>query len=163
MVVVDQIDELFQYPHLSAVPQFCMNKKTGGKYSKKFNSGLLVLQPSRNTFNELLNLFNDYSPEWSWADQCLLNYYYKDNWNELPDCYNKMKRIFHHKPEWWTLNTIKIVHFAGGKPWQNEDDLKVFDFENNNIYSELFNFWWSIFNNTCKYPLKESLPLPRTQ
>ena len=96
-------------------------------------------------------------PHRSWADQSLMNDFFKDRWHRLPYTYNLQKRVFLHRPDLWNPNEIKIIHYTGGwfvykviismvpltpyltgKPWQTETEWKEKDFEDNNPYLPIF-------------------------
>jgi lipopolysaccharide biosynthesis glycosyltransferase len=87
--------------------------KSDGKY---FNSGLLLINSeiwkSRNISKELSHIIPNYIQlGFEWADQCLLNYYFKGN-------YGKIHPKFNAIPAEYVRNRTRIIHFAGShKPW----------------------------------------------
>lgn len=77
MVITENLDHLFDKKHLSSV-------NSGGFIYKNWtalNSGLMVIEPSTDMFNDLQNLLNngDYS-----GDQNILHKYYP-NWSKNRD------------------------------------------------------------------------------
>ncbi|KAL7672025.1 hypothetical protein ACOME3_006923 [Neoechinorhynchus agilis] len=114
ILVLANIDDLFERDELSAVPDF--------GWPDCFNSGLFVFNPNMNTFHKLMELVNK-SRSYDGADQGILNLFF-NRWYEneirkrLPISYNcpafAVDRCVNH--------TNKIVHFLGkSKPWQTKE------------------------------------------
>ncbi|MEM1485417.1 glycosyltransferase [Oscillospiraceae bacterium PP1C4] len=120
MLVLENIDELFDKPHMSAV------KDPG---TTTLNSGTVVIEPEEGLVEKLIEkipaiMENHYY----FGDQTVLQEYYKD-WPDKPelhldDKYNMFLGSLHWfiGVEGYHLNgkskNIGVVHFVGGiKPW----------------------------------------------
>lgn len=125
------IDDLFEYPELSAAPD-C-------GWPDCFNSGVIVLCPSDETYQKLKN-FAQNQRSFDGADQGLLNSFFP-LWNRIPFVYNVTpSTVYTYKP---ALNNfkekIKLIHFAGpNKPWNTSD----FDSD----VEEFVSRWLSVYN-----------------
>ena len=117
MEIKENIDELFQRPHMAAV-----NPSVGNSdYTRGFNSGLMVIVPEDNLDRKILCLLNDKRVKSleSVSDNDLLQWYY-DNWgadiNQVrPDCYNIYGPYI---KKYKNINNIKVLHYIGRKkPW----------------------------------------------
>lgn len=125
-LVVENVDELFDHPDVSAAPDIL----TGDK----FNSGVLVFKPSMD-FADMFQRSVEHNTIFSYnkGDQGILNRIH-DDWfsqdirHRLPTKYNFLKMFPDHynPPDWFDQNTVesfvgppKIVHFANPwtKPW----------------------------------------------
>jgi len=97
------------------------------------SSGLFVVDRSEELHQQLLAHYKHYDPKWynmihspnnkvhsvndpnrSWADQSLMNDFFKDRWHKLSYTHNLQKRVFLHRPDLWNPNEIKIIHYTGG-------------------------------------------------
>ena len=96
--------------------QAILNSK--GKY---FNTGVLLInsqlwhqeQITQNLFSIMPN-YTDYGFEW--ADQCVLNYYFRGEYGQINSRYNSIPEEFNNK-------YTRILHFAGShKPWKMKVD-----------------------------------------
>ncbi len=119
-IVVQSIDELFERPFFAAAPDFFM--------PDRFNSGVMVLDPSEQLFGELLGSLGKL-PTYDGGDQGLLNSHWPKWWemapeHRLPAAYNLHHFIYefmsvHEVLKKAFLPEIKIVHFTVQKPWQS--------------------------------------------
>jgi len=153
---LQHIDELFSSPSFAAAPNFQLKKSRAGvnlsKFSDfSFNAGLFVVDRDKDLHHQLLAHYAHYEKNWSWADQSLLNDYFKGRWHRLPHYYNMMKRCFLHRPDLWEAKKIKIIHYTGGKPWQTAEERNMKDFEDNSAYEPLFVLWWRAYQG--QFPL----------
>jgi len=133
MLVVDNIDELFDKPHMSAV-------NSGGMLPEHadwiyMNSGLLVVVPSQGLFNDMLSkvgkielrksgggdqeFLKPYFAEWPYQNELHLDHGY----NMVCGHMDRYKELFgydldsEHKP-------IKVLHFTGPvKPWHMKKEI----------------------------------------
>lgn len=64
----NNVDELFEWPQFSASPHF--EKKMKASTASQFNSGVVVLSPSAETFEKMMHSVTHHS-EGDWIDQCL--------------------------------------------------------------------------------------------
>eukprot|EP00271_Cylindrocystis_brebissonii_P009206 TRINITY_DN23893_c0_g1_i1.p1 TRINITY_DN23893_c0_g1~~TRINITY_DN23893_c0_g1_i1.p1 ORF type:complete len:919 (-),score=79.21 TRINITY_DN23893_c0_g1_i1:91-2847(-) len=124
-MVLANLDHLFDHPEPAAVPDVYM--------SGKFNSGVLVIKPSKVTYDDMISQL-DILPSYNKGDQGFLNAYYS-GWFDMPAAHRLPARyngVFlfpphYHPPAWYDMNTIHealgpiaVVHFAGPwhKPWR---------------------------------------------
>lgn len=132
-MVLTNLDHLFAHPEPAAVPDVYM--------SGKFNSGLLVIKPSKAIYTDMMSKL-DILPSYNKGDQGFLNSYFS-GWFEMPPAHRLPARynsVFlfpthYHPPPWYDMNKIyeaygplAMVHFAGPwhKPWRlttNTSDL----------------------------------------
>ena len=123
ILVLKNLDHLFEKPHMtSALDGEYFNIWPGWDH---FNSGVLVLEPSHEEFQNILNygysLKEEDIPNYTFADQELLNFYYKD-WPQKKELHlNKYYDIFPPYVQDKDLNDLKentyFVHYVGRKPW----------------------------------------------
>lgn len=118
-VVLSSIEELFDRPSLSAAPDFFM--------PDRFNSGVMVLDPSQRVFDELMNELGN-SPSYDGGDQGLLNSHWPNWWSmpvehRLSPAYNLHHFVYQFMSSHAGLlksfgQEIKIIHYTLQKPWQ---------------------------------------------
>lgn len=122
MIVLQNIDDLFDYPNMSAVVAGKSYK--GNESWTKLNSGCMVIEPRIGISNEFINIIPEVIKERvTFGDQDVLQAYYNDweyNNLELKEGYN----IFYEYLDYYIKNLkyikqdIYIVHFIGPcKPW----------------------------------------------
>lgn len=132
LLILKNIDELFQWPHLSAV--------TSGKIANQewdmFNSGVLVIEPNIEYFNNLMLLIEPVEKKLNgtFGDQDIFQASIP-NWEEktelhLPEIYNEYyrcaKKLAATLENGW--NDIKVLHFWGKKkPW-NYTKVEIFKY-----------------------------------
>jgi glycogenin glucosyltransferase len=118
VLVLHNIDDLFQREEFSAAPD--------AGWPDCFNSGVFVYQPSKETYNKLVQFANQQNSSFDGGDQGLLNAFFS-NWRSsdisrhLPFVYNVTSNTFYSYVPAVTQfrNNIHLVHFAGAlKPWQ---------------------------------------------
>lgn len=88
-IVLENIDNLFNYEELSAV--------LGGSQMLKYKgieSGVLVIKPNINMFNNLLSALNSDKYDLKMSDQSFINDYFIKNYkiNYLPEKYNRLMK-----------------------------------------------------------------------
>lgn len=120
MMVVRNIDHLFDKPHMSAVVADVFNEPD----LRQLNSGMIVIEPNKRDFEGLVNLWTSGGIKLANAgDQDVIRAWFKD-WENHPelrlpqgynvfysDCYSLVK------PE--QVESVYIIHFIGPrKPWQ---------------------------------------------
>ncbi|KAG8219494.1 nucleotide-diphospho-sugar transferase [Butyriboletus roseoflavus] len=89
-----------------------------------FNSGVMVLSPGTDKFEELRELLNT-KGTWDGADQGLLNEWRGNNWNRLSFTYNTTPTaIYTYAPAYQRFGSqISVIHFIGPhKPWHSIPD-----------------------------------------
>ena len=122
MIVLKQIEELFEHPDMSAVQ--------AGRFKYpdwvRLNSGCIVFSPNMTVLNGLLSTIPHAIEErqkkgYEVGDQDVLNYFFRTWPNDIPlhldECYNC---FFTNLPEYKNYfgKSPKIIHFIGScKPW----------------------------------------------
>jgi len=119
-VVLRNVDDLFDRPALAAAPDFFM--------PDRFNSGVMVLAPSRELFGRLMDALAG-ARTYDGGDQGFLNTFWPDWWHmpaehRLPPSYNMPHFNFqfmqaHPGLRRHFLGETKIVHYTLQKPWQS--------------------------------------------
>lgn len=124
MLVIRNIDDLFERPEFAAAPDFFL--------PDRFNSGLMVLDPSEDVFGRMMDALSTY-PSYDGGDQGFLNTFL-GNWyampieHRLPAGYNLHHFIYqflHGHPslanalEW----EAKVLHYTMQKPWTSKPTL----------------------------------------
>jgi len=118
VITLQNIDELFERPSIAAAPDFFL--------PDRFNSGLMVIEPSAETFERMLEaLWN--TPSYDGGDQGFLNvfhphWYAMDVSHRLPAGYNLQNFIFqflrgHPSLKQALLREAKVIHYSVQKPW----------------------------------------------
>lgn len=105
----------------------------------KCNSGLLIVEPSLDSFNQILSYLNNSEKVQSYLfpDQDLLADVFYQNWLSIPPIYNCLKTYKNCHPQFWDLSKIKIIHYIlSPKPW----DVNSTSYNDN---SETFHLWWN--------------------
>jgi inositol 3-alpha-galactosyltransferase len=110
-----------------------------------FNGGMFMFEPSLETYHQLLDTFNSV-PSTSFAEQDLLNVFFKGNSKALDPAYNLLLTMLWRHPEMVAVDKVKVVHYCapGSKPWKftgeeehmDRDDVKMF-----------VKKWWDIYND----------------
>lgn len=128
MIILKNIDHLFERPHMSACNSGGeIEKYKGWKY---FNSGLMVIDPSKEIYDDMISKVGKIETEKNKGDQAFLHAYYNDWPNKpklhLPHVYNVLishlqSYIDEHD---YTLEhesgktDIYVLHYVGvKKPW----------------------------------------------
>lgn len=133
MAVIDNLDQLFDFPHFSAVSNRAKQSHLNNK--KYFNSGLLVIEPNKNDFEDIkkfvIPTINEFKKRnQSCGDQNVLNRYFI-NWPKKRNLHlSEIYNVFWGSIDDYIKNRgyslfdspkIKIIHFTGKhKPWQNK-------------------------------------------
>lgn len=128
MLVMDNVDNLFDYPDFSAVQAGFLQNNTW----KRLNSGTIVIVPDMNTYLKLemqlqVTITSFVKAGKSVGDQDVLNDFYPQwiNMKELhlSEGYNlffKYLSLYHKFYGFCYSKEIKIVHFIGShKPWND--------------------------------------------
>lgn len=119
-VVLQNVDDLFSRPAIAAGPDFFM--------PNQFNSGVMVLEPSRELFGRLVEALA-VAQTYDGGDQGFLNSFWPDWWamsaeHRLSPAYNMPHfnfQFMHAHPglNRRFLKETKIVHYTLQKPWLN--------------------------------------------
>lgn len=146
MLVLNNIDNLFEYPELSAAPDV--------GWPDCFNSGLFVCVPSISRFNSIMEMADEGT--FDGGDQGVLNSYFKD-WskkseNRIPFVYNMcFSSVYTYLPAYLQFQSeIQVVHFLGPiKPWSFQRNEKGEILNNQGLSSNQMDFirmWWDAFS-----------------
>lgn len=127
MIVMKNLDHLFEYPHMSCA---YAEKLRGG--SVRLNSGIMVLEPSEELYMTMINsiiptkkaiknkaigdqdVFKFVYPDWAEHKELLLAPTY--------NCYNTDIDIFIKLKE-FKFEDIYVIHYSLTKPWKIKDHI----------------------------------------
>lgn len=124
-LVLQNIDDLFDREGFSAAPDFGFTLN-----NKIFNSGVFAYTPSASIFEELMSK-NGVLKTYDGGDQGFLNEFF-DSIDWLDPSYNSLRRIYEANPGIGSLESTKVLHYVGNKPWE---------FENPDLPGELLKLW----------------------
>jgi glycogenin glucosyltransferase len=118
-LVLRNIDDLFDRSHFAAAPDFFL--------PDRFNSGVLVLEPSRDVFAKMVTMLSTAS-SYDGGDQGFLNSFFADWYampaaNRLPAGYNLpnfIHQFAHAHPSLrdTLAREARVLHYMVQKPWQ---------------------------------------------
>ena len=118
-IILKNVDDLFDRPALSAAPDFLL--------PDRFNSGVMVLEPSRETFARMLEALAA-APSYDGGDQGFLNTFFADWYampaaHRLPAGYNLHHFIYQFMSGHPSLRAevqreARIIHYTVQKPWK---------------------------------------------
>lgn len=128
MLILKNIDHLFEYPSLSAT----VSGKAVHPEWKEFNSGIMVLEPNNIIFENLLRCIDSaierkQKMKFGYGDQDVFNEYYSD-WKTMKnhhfsEKYNALTcflDVLMKKEGWHSFKEIYILHYIGEKKiWNN--------------------------------------------
>jgi glycogenin glucosyltransferase len=117
--VVRNVDELFARPSFAAAPDFFL--------PDRFNSGVMVIQPSRKTFGRMMQALAN-SGTYDGGDQGFLNSFYPDWYampvaNRLPAGFNQPQFLYQFAKGRPAIRDVldretRVIHYMLQKPWQ---------------------------------------------
>lgn len=117
-LVLQNVDELFDRREIAAAPDFFM--------ADRFNSGVMVLEPSEETFGRMLHALAS-EESYDGGDQGFLNQFFHDWYamgveHRLPAGYNMHHFVYQflqrHAAVYKDLDKeVKIIHYTLQKPW----------------------------------------------
>ncbi|XP_058087791.1 galactinol synthase 1 [Magnolia sinica] len=110
-----------------------------------FNAGMFVFEPSRLTYDSLLETLK-ITPPTPFAEQDFLNMFFQHMYKPIPLIYNLVLAMLWRHPENVELDKVKVVHYcaAGSKPWRYTGQEVNMDREDIKI---LVSKWWNIYND----------------
>jgi hypothetical protein len=141
MIVLQNIDELFLDDGFAAVADLGLEHNYD-----RFNSGLFAFEPDGALFDDLIGRTRSIH-SYDQGDQGFLNEVFPD-WKPLPHEYNVNKRLSAHHPNLFHLESARVLHFVGVKPWQSEPQTP---------YDELYRLWFSFLTKDELVELVEEL------
>ena len=134
-LVVRNIEKLFGYPQFSAAPNLYETLDD----MHRLNSGVFVAEPSKETYDHMLERLLVPDKFWKRTDQTFLETYFSD-WHGLPYVYNVLQYIYFNLPLLWQWQSVKVVHYQYEKPWEQghgrSEQLKP-----------LIDLWYSVLDN----------------
>ncbi|BGP31191.1 hypothetical protein JCM10296v2_002955 [Rhodotorula toruloides] len=107
----------------------------------RLNSGLVVLRPSRSTFDGIVSFLNT-DPRvatYKFPDQDLLADFFKDRFLPISYRYNALKTLRYCHAEMWRDEDVKNVHFILKKPW-------YYTLPEGDPDCEVHAWWWKAFD-----------------
>lgn len=169
MLVLRNIDELFERPHMSATNDGGMLPRKNELRHQKLNSGLIVIEPSHKLFDDMmgkvgmienLNTTKGSLVPIHGSDQDFINAYYP-KWpsQEVLHLDHKYNIFHYHLDEFnkifgygikTSLRPISVIHYASYlKPWNiNVEEIKVLENNpNKKLELEAIRLWIKKFNN----------------
>lgn len=132
------------YPFCSIGARNESNYENLKKESIYFNTGLFIYRPGQQQQQDIEREFHKVKDlsTYAFADQDFLNFYFKDNWRQVPFMYHAIKLIYLAHPELWNEKIIKNIHYINEKPW----DYKLEDEKTkSDAYYPLYKIWWSFY------------------
>ncbi|KAH9618665.1 hypothetical protein KSS87_002868 [Heliosperma pusillum] len=95
-----------------------------------FNAGMFVFEPSRLTYEHLLQKLQSSSPT-PFAEQDFLNKFFRDVYKPIPPVYNLVLAMLWRHPENIQLDKVKVVHYCAAmlvQKWRDIYNDKSLDF-----------------------------------
>ncbi|CCA67685.1 related to glycogenin-2 beta [Serendipita indica DSM 11827] len=146
------ISHLFLTPHeFSACPDI--------GWPDIFNSGLMVLEPGEDKFNELTELVKS-KGSWDGADQGLLNEWRGGDWNRLSFTYNTTpSSAYTYAPAYERFGpAVRAIHFIGQHkpwasiPWRAPIEHPSAESMRSYGYSNLVDRWFAVYDRHYRPP-----------
>lgn len=110
------------------------------------NSGLVVLQPSESTANNIVHYLytSPDIPTFKFPDQDLLSAFFRGKWRPLPYVYNALKPLRNIHPKMWRDDDVRCVHYILDKPWAPGGKDKT------GMFAVVNSWWWLQFEQMEK-------------
>lgn len=110
-----------------------------------FNAGMFVYEPSRLTYESLLQTLRT-TPPTPFAEQDFLNMFFQHKYKPIPPIYNLVLAMLWRHRENIELEKVKVVHYcaAGSKPWRYTGKEVNMDREDIKM---LVAKWWDVYND----------------
>lgn len=147
-LVVKPIDMLFGFPEFSGAPNLY---ETLADFHR-LNSGVFVAEPSRATYDALLQKLDRPGIFWRRTDQTFLQAAFPD-WHKLPYVFNAMQYLYFNLPDLWVWESIRVVHYQYEKPWSAENPKR-------HLLEPLIELWWRMYEGE---PPPQRLPVIRPE
>ncbi|KAI9272882.1 nucleotide-diphospho-sugar transferase [Phascolomyces articulosus] len=133
------------------IPSNCAYTSSSAIKNDYFNSGLIVLTPSKNKFRGIVAQL--YSvPDLSiypFPDQDFLNEVFATKWIPLPYIYNSLKPLSYAHEPMWDIQQVKNIHYIlTPKPWsvEMENEQEEVDEKEKRYYPQ-YRLWWDLYND----------------
>ncbi|KAF1869516.1 hypothetical protein Lal_00017091 [Lupinus albus] len=145
VLILDNIEELFTYPQLSAA-----------SYEQKiFNPGFMLIEPSQCMFENMVQKLNKVQSSYNGGDQGFLNDVFTW-WHRLLWEMNYLKHFErqrnmsekHEVPE-----DVYTIHYLGLKPWMCYRDYDCnWDIEDHHVFASdlAHQRWWEVYDSMPK-------------
>ncbi|NBI05188.1 hypothetical protein D3Z37_19990 [Lachnospiraceae bacterium] len=124
-----------------------------------FNAGMFVYEPSKETYETLLDTLQ-VSPTTPFAEQDFLNSFFNPIYKPIPPIYNLVLAMLWRHPENVELDKVKVVHYcaAGSKPWRYTGEEANMDREDIKM---LVKKWWDVYDDeSLDYKPEEAVSKP---
>lgn len=136
-LVVKPIDMLFGFPEFAGAPNLY---ETLADFHR-LNSGVFVAEPSRATYDRMIERLDRPGIFWRRTDQTFLETFFPD-WHKLPYTFNTMQYVYFNLPELWVWKSIRVVHYQYEKPWSEINPKR-------HLLKPLIDLWWSMFEGNA--------------
>jgi alpha-N-acetylglucosamine transferase len=148
-VVIRNIDRLFEYPGFSAAPNLYESLVD----FHRINSGVMVLEPCRQTFSKMLSKLDAPGAYWPRTDQTFLESFFKRNDMPplgLPYYFNTLQYLWFNLPDLWHWPTVHVVHYQFEKPW-DESTFEVSEKSRirRRLLAPLVDLWHAADTDSC--------------
>jgi alpha-N-acetylglucosamine transferase len=132
-IIVKPIDVLFKFPEYSGAPNLYESLAD----FHRLNSGVFVAEPSRRTYEALVQALDRPGVFWRRTDQTFLEAFFPD-WHKLPYTFNTMQYVYFNLPELWVWKSIRVVHYQYEKPWADHNPKR-------HLLGPVIDLWWRMF------------------
>mmetsp|Transcript_1671 Transcript_1671/g.5843 ORF Transcript_1671/g.5843 Transcript_1671/m.5843 type:complete len:342 (+) Transcript_1671:86-1111(+) len=135
VIVRSNIDHMFNFRALSAAMDCCDH----------FNSGVMVLEPSLDTYRDMMDNLDKY-PSYDASDQGFLQSKFHANFYPMSFRYNVDQMTILNTPHGVSFDDIIILHYVNYKPWkypQIPDSLPLSKPQIAHL-KKLHALWWEI-------------------
>ena len=145
--VLGAVPEEFEYK----LKKKLNNKLNNDEQHKYFNAGLLLIDIKKWNENDittkLFKIEKEHKNQLTFADQCILNKYFNNNYKQLDVGFNIMIQYLQEHNFELPRNSV-VRHFEGPlKPWLSNTDCKgysISNFEDFWFFAEMTNFYENI-------------------
>lgn len=163
MLVLSNLDSLFESPHMSAVIAGSLAK--GNEHWNQLNSGLMVIEPNLTLFRELMSQIAKLRSD-DKSDQGFMHSYF-ESWPlqtdlHLPHKYNlpisyldeycenyDFEFLYNYGEDDYFAKNISILHFWGpDKPWKISNH-EYLNQSKSDLYWQAIHLW-HYYRNKCK-------------
>ncbi|HET6256504.1 MAG TPA: glycosyltransferase [Puia sp.] len=158
MVVCENVEDLFDKPHMSAV--------IAGKLLRwdwrDFNSGLMVIEPEPSTFANMLatitvlpscdgtdqGFLNSFYPHWKREESLHLEHRFNLPASWLEHYCKSYDFEFEYREEGLHAKNVSVIHYIGpNKPWDH-DAAELGKLKTMDRYQQSVALWWDYFHRS---------------
>lgn len=163
MVCLGSLTSLLSLQKFSLCPDeiygFGFDRSDSELSKVELNTGLMVFEPSFNTYQSILSYYKNHHHEISFkGDQDIINGWIRSNnieVNYLSSKYNFCKRFQDKIGRFRTralIKNLRILHFVGAKPWMSNSQIVS---QRECLYYNLERLWWRYFESS-RYSMYEN-------